>query len=81
MGYDSLQIFLPAFMFVFIGVITVWAHLRKTKKINTTPGMHSVLPKKVKVVDMLFSVFTFDEYRHRDALCLFPGILPDNRPH
>jgi hypothetical protein len=56
MDYNSLQIFLPAFMAVFFGIISVWAHIRKNKKINTTPVKSAAMSKKVKIVDILFQL-------------------------
>ncbi|HYG04260.1 MAG TPA: hypothetical protein VD927_17555 [Chryseosolibacter sp.] len=56
MDYGVLHIFLPAFMLVFLGTISVWSHVRKNKKINVGEWTASAMKTELKLVDLFFKV-------------------------
>jgi hypothetical protein len=59
MDYNMLQIFLPAFMIVFLGTISVWSHIRKNKSVQLTPSHRKVINIELKLVDVFFKVLLF----------------------
>lgn len=56
MDYNSLQIFLPAFMIVFLGTVTIWSRLRKRKTIRLSYALKSAITTEIKLVDLTFKM-------------------------
>jgi hypothetical protein len=56
MDYKTLQIFLPAFMIVFFGVVSLWSHLRKRKRVRFSKDYQNRITPEVKLVDTFFKV-------------------------
>jgi hypothetical protein len=56
MDYNMLQIILPAFMFVFLGTVSVWSHIRKNKTVQLTPAHRKIIKTELRLVDIFFKV-------------------------
>lgn len=56
MDTDALQFFLPVFMIVFFGLVSVWARVRKAKKVKTIGPPDDAFLTRVRFADSLFRV-------------------------
>jgi hypothetical protein len=56
MTYQTLQIFLPAFMLVFIGTVCVWAYFRKRKSVQLTSSQRKSISMELRLLDLFFKV-------------------------
>lgn len=56
MDYKTLQIFLPAFMVVFFGIVSLWSHFRKRKPIRLNQGYKNRITPEVRLVDVFFKI-------------------------
>jgi hypothetical protein len=56
MNYNILQIFLPAFMIVFLVIITAWSYVRKNKSVQLTSSHKRIITPELKLVDVFFKI-------------------------
>lgn len=56
MDYKTLQIFLPAFMVVFFGIVSLWSHFRKRKPIRLNQDYKNRITREVRLVDGFFKI-------------------------
>jgi hypothetical protein len=56
MDQHTLQIFLPAFMVVFFGTLSLWSHLRKNKSIRLLAADRKKIQPELLLVDAFFKV-------------------------
>jgi hypothetical protein len=56
MNNTMLQIFLPAFMIVFVGTISVWSHIRKNKSVQLTSTHRKIIKTELRMIDLFFKI-------------------------
>lgn len=56
MDHQMLKLFLPAFMVVFIGTLSVWAYIRKKKSIVLDVSVKKKIRPELKLVDIFFKL-------------------------
>jgi hypothetical protein len=59
MEEPTLKIFLTAFITVFLGTISLWAHVRKTKSIRLSPPFGKSIQKEIRLIDTFYKCLTF----------------------
>lgn len=68
-----LQIFLPAFMIVFLGTISAWSHVRRNKSVQLSSFHRKIFKTELKLVDLFFKVLLFISV----ALAVVYAYFPD----
>ena len=56
MTKQALQIFLPAFMLVFVGTVCMWAYFRKRRSVLLTPSQRKVISLELRMLDLFFKI-------------------------